>query len=218
MVADLEPEGSARRAMFGLVGDLGTARLALLRGQAGLSQKKAHELAKAIRAVPMDASDTTVGAIRSNFLRLALGTEARAALQAGDYPAAVAAARERKDLPPNLFSQDDPELELSRSVLMEAHARARLGESRQARELVHDRLSRYRESQGAGATGLSFTLDLAYALYVAALVEPDAARRDALLREATTVLGGLPPAAQQLVDVRGLLDWIDAAARSPVGA
>ena len=73
------------------------------------------------------------------------------------------------------------------------------------------------EKRKAGATGLTYTIDFAHALYVAALAEPGGSRRGALLVEATALLHGLPAETQQFADIQQLLAWIEAA-RNPVAA
>ena len=211
MAADLEGEGSPRRTLFGLTAKLSAAGLALWQGQPAAARDRAHALAATVRQVPVDANDTALTSIRANYLRLTLGTEALAALMAADFPTAEAAARERAALPANTLSGLDPQNEVSRSTVMRAHALARQGRREEASGLARAEIERYRDKQQAGAKGLTYTLDLAHALYVAALTEPAPARRTALLDEAAGLLRGLPPPVQQFIDVRALQAWIQAA-------
>ncbi|HET9693327.1 MAG TPA: hypothetical protein VFP48_03005 [Steroidobacteraceae bacterium] len=154
-------------------------------------------------------------AIRANYLRGVLTTESLAALRLGDFRAAEAAALERRDLPPNPYSELDPQDEISRSQVIAAHALAQQGRLDDARGLVVSEVERYRDERERGATGLSYSLDFAHALYVAALVERDGHRRGALLGEATRLLRAMPPETQRLVDVRVLQEWIEAARGGP---
>jgi hypothetical protein len=217
MVADLEAEGSPRRTLFGLTAKAWGARLALWQGRHAAARDRAHVLAASIRQVPVEPNDTTLVAIRANYLRVVLGTEAMAGLLAQDYPVAESAARERASLPPNLFSGVDPQEEISRSNVMRAHALARQGRLEDARDLARTEIDRYRDKQQNGAEGVSFTLDFAHALYVAALTETGLARRAALFDEAARLVRGLPPPVQQYVDVRSLLAWIAAGRSAPAG-
>ncbi|HEX6572320.1 MAG TPA: hypothetical protein VF055_09870, partial [Steroidobacteraceae bacterium] len=216
-LAGLEEEGSPRRTLLGLSADAWRARISLWNGQSAAARDAAHALAVMIRAVPTPADDPNLVAIRANYLRGVLATEALAALRVGDFRAAEAAARERRDLPPNPFSELDPQDEVSRSQVIMAHAIVKQGRADEALDLVRDEVVRYREKRKAGATGLTFTIDFAHALYVAALAEPDGSRRGALLTEAAALLHGLPAGTRQFADIQQLLAWIEAA-RNPVAA
>jgi hypothetical protein len=159
--------------------------------------------------------------MRRNFLNGSLATQTNAAIRLGLYPQAEAAARERVSLPPNPFSAADPQDDRSRAAVMLAHAVAMQGRGEEARTLVQPELARYRGEQKHGARGVTFHVDLAYALYVDALAQPGDpaghARRDASLAEAAKLLNGLSTEATQLADIRELTGWI-AAARSGSGA
>jgi hypothetical protein len=217
MVADREEEGSPRRTLLGLTTEVWETRSALWEGQHAAALDRAHTLAGTIRQLQAEPTDTNLVGIRANYLRGVLGTEALAALLVGDFQAAEAAARERASLPPNPFSDLDPQDEVSRSTLMLAHALARQGRLADAGDLARTEVDRYRDKQEAGAKGVSHRTDLAYALYVTALTEAGSARRAALLGEATELLRGLPAPVQQFADVRALAAWI-AAARSATAA
>ena len=82
----------------------------------------------------------------------------------------------------------------------------------EAREILQSALQHYRRAQQAGASGLTFRRDFAYALYVSALAANGADRtgRNAALAEAARVIAGVPADARRLVDVRELSDWIAA--------
>ncbi|HET7204842.1 MAG TPA: hypothetical protein VFI92_15890 [Steroidobacteraceae bacterium] len=214
-LADREAADSPQRTLFALYPDAWRARLALWQGQYVTARDRSRALAATVRKVAVPPSDPAMTVRRANFLRAVLTTEALAALRTEDFVAAEAAARERRDLPPNTFSELDPQDEVSRSQVILAHALAKRGRLEDARSLVGAEVDRYRQEQQNGATGLSYTLDFAHALYVAALTEPVLARRAALLDEAAGLLRGLPRGAQQFVDVRELLAWIEAARIAP---
>ena len=76
------------------------------------------------------------GAVRTNFLRNTLGLQTLAALRTGRYGEAEAAARERAGLPPNPFSEQDPQDEKSRAQVTLAHALALQGRADDARAIT----------------------------------------------------------------------------------
>jgi tetratricopeptide (TPR) repeat protein len=206
--AELEAAIRGRRALWELAAGAWGARVTLLNGEATKAQDTAHAVAKKIRAVSVSADDPNLLSLRANYLRGVLASETLAALRAGDYRAAEAAARERRDLPPNISSEFDPQDEVSRSDVMRAHALAKMGRVGEARVIAVRELERYRTQRETGATGLTYSLDFSHALYVSALAEPDPTRRAGLLAEAARVLRGMPADTQRLVDVRQLLEWI----------
>jgi hypothetical protein len=147
-------------------------------------------------------------------LRNTLITASLAAIRTGRYGEAEAAARERFDLPPNPYSELDPQDEKSRAQVTLAHAIALQGRAEEARQIAEPEIARYRAELKGGAGGLSFAKDFAYALYVDALARPAGdSRRAAKLAEATKQLDSLSVEANQLLDIRELRGWI-ASARS----
>jgi hypothetical protein len=149
---------------------------------------------------------------RNNVLRNALTTITLAAIRTGRYGEAEAAARERGTLPPNPYSEVDPQEERSRANVTLAHAIALQGRLADAHQVTEPEIARYRTELKGGATGLTFTRDFAYALYVDALSRPHGdALRAAQLVEATRQLDSLSAEANQLLDVRELRGWIAAA-------
>jgi hypothetical protein len=215
------PEGSPRRKLLPLAVDAWRARLQLCAGEYQAAFDGATATANRIRQVEFPADDPNGRGMRRNFLNGSLATQTNAAIRLGLYPQAEAAARERVSLPPNPFSAADPQDDRSRAAVMLAHAVAMQGRGEEARTLVQPELARYRGEQKHGARGVTFHVDLAYALYVDALAQPGDpaghARRDASLAEAAKLLNGLSTEATQLADIRELTGWI-AAARSGSGA
>ncbi len=215
--AALEKRGSARQALFEMYGDALQARLDLDQGNNQAAFDQATQLANRMRALEF-AKDETGGnirdanAVRANFLRNTLATLTLAALRTGRYGEAEAAARERAALPPNPFSELDPQDEKSRAQVTLAHALLLQGRTDEARAITEVEIPRYRAELKGGAGGLAFTKDFAYALYVDALARPAGdARRDAHLAEALRQLDGMGDEANRLVDIRELRGRIGAA-------
>jgi hypothetical protein len=98
---------------------------------------------------------------------------------------------------------------------MLAHAMAKQDRAAEARDALRPALEYYRREQEAGASGLTFRRDFAYALYVSALAEADdpagRARKDQALGQAAGLIAGTSAEARRLVDVREVSDWIAAA-------
>jgi hypothetical protein len=147
-------------------------------------------------------------------------TEGIAQIRLGRYADAERAATERAGLPPNRFSEADPEDDRSRARVMRAHAVAKQGRNDEARKLVQPEIEYYRRAQQHGGKGLSFQRDLAYALYVNAIAQPGdpagRAKKDANLAEAAQLIAGLSSEARQLMELREISGLI-AAARAREG-
>jgi hypothetical protein len=139
-------------------------------------------------------------------MRQLLSTAGTAAIRLERYAAAESAARERLALPADFFSGADPEDETSRARVVLAHAVLKLGRAEEARVILHPALEHYRQAQKAGAGGLTYRQDFAYALYVSALATDPASRstHDAALTEAARLIAGQSAEGRRLVDVREL--------------
>jgi tetratricopeptide (TPR) repeat protein len=209
-----EPAGSTRRALWQQLPNGARARLQLHSGQDESARDTAVATVERLKRIEPAADDRNARGVRDNFLRSSLTTQAIAAIRLRRYAEAEAASRERLALAPNPFGSADPEDERSRARVVLAHAIARQGRGDEARKLVQPVLERYRGEQKRGASGTSFQRDLAYALYVSAIVQANdasgRARRDATLAEATRVLGGMSLEARHLADVREVAGWIAA--------
>jgi hypothetical protein len=216
--AAFEDPTSGRAALFNLYGDALQARVDLDLGKGQAAFDQSTQVAARIRSLQL-AKNTTggnlpsnVAAVRANFLRNTLATVTLSALRTGRYGEAEAAARERHALPPNPFSEQDPQDERSRAQVTLAHALAMQQRVDEARAITDSELPRYRTELKAGARGLTFAKDYSYALYVDALVRPQAdPRRTSNLTEASRQLDALGDEANRLVDIRELRRWIDAA-------
>ena len=209
------PSESMNRVLYLYMEGMWRARLKSLAGDDASALDDASRIAGRIRQIEVPADNPTPGNIRNNYLRHLLTTAAAAAIRTGRYAEAEAASRERLGLPPDRFSDDDPDLERSRARAMLAHAMAKQDRAGDAREVLRPALEYYRREQKAGASGLTFRRDFAHALYVSALSEAGdpagRARRDRALAEAAGLIAGESAEARRLVDIREVSDWIAAA-------
>jgi tetratricopeptide (TPR) repeat protein len=193
------------------------ARLQLLGGDDRGALAQATAAAAPVRQAELPAGNVGAPVIRANFLRQLLTTVAVAALRLERYAQAESASRERLELPADQFSGADPVDESSRARVMLAHAVVKQDRAAEAREILQPALEHYRAAQKAGAVGLTFRRDFAYALYVSAIAAAPAERgsRDEALAEAARLLAGQSPEARRLADVRELAAWIAAARGGP---
>jgi hypothetical protein len=221
--AALEPVGSKQTQLYGMVTESLEWRIALARGDDQAAFDGARKTIS--RLVPLETGSLSRGvvirdggAFRNNILRQLYITSSLAALRLGRYADAEADSRARAKLPPNPYSEIDPQEEISRAQVTLAHAVARQGRLEEARKIADAELVRYRAALKQGAGGLTFERDYAYALYAHAISQPaDAegrARKAADLAEAAKALGRLTNEARQLVDVRELSKWIAEAGKA----
>jgi hypothetical protein len=168
-----------------------------------------------VRGIDVAAEPPNTQTVRSNVLRFTLTTASLSALRLGRYPQAEALSRERLALPQDAFSDADPRDEIARATLAQAHAIALQDRSAEALALAQPELERYLAEQAAGAAGTTFSRDLAYAYYVAALAQSaDAsgrARRASSLAAAAAALANLSDEARQLSDFSELAALVEAA-------
>jgi hypothetical protein len=215
--AALEAAGSQRQILFGLVVSSLQSRVNLAKGNNQGAFDLAMQTAGQLRKLDLSQTESggsirDVTAFRNNVLRNTLITSSLAALRTGRYGEAEAAARERGSLPPNPYSELDPQDELSRAQVTLAHAIVLQGRTDEARQITQTEIARYRAELQGGANGLAFNRDLAHALYVDALSRPAGdPGRAAQLREASKRLDLLSTEANQLLDIRELRGWIAAA-------
>jgi len=208
----LAPEESMFRVLQPYTEDAWRARLNSLTGAEASALVEATRIAGRVRQVEAPRDSMTAVTVRSNYLRNLLATAGVAAIRTGRYAEAEAASRERLELPADRFSDADPDLERSRTRAMLAHAIAKEDRAAEARDVLRPALEYYRREQRAGASGLTFRRDFAYALFVSTLAETDdpagRARNDQALAEASRVIAGASAEARQLVDVRWVSDLI----------
>jgi hypothetical protein len=210
-----EKPGSARQTLHDLIGDALQSRLDLDRGNNQAAFDQATQLATRLRALDASEGDSSgnasnTEAFRVNVLRNTLATLTQAALRTGRYGEAEAAAREHVALPPNPFSELDPQDEKSRAQVTLAHALVLQGRADEGRAITEAEIPRYRAELKGGADGLAFTKDFACALYVDALARPAGdPRRDADLAEALRQLDTMGEEVNRLVDIRELRSRIE---------
>ncbi|MGB7906062.1 MAG: hypothetical protein WCF43_15305, partial [Steroidobacteraceae bacterium] len=215
--AALEAAGSQRRILFDLVITSVQSRLDLVKGSNQAAFDLAMQTASQLRKIDLSTLESggsirDATTFRNNVLRNTLITASLAAIRTGRYGEAEAAARERFELPPNPYSELDPQDEKSRAQVTLAHAIALQGRVDEARQITETEIARYRDELKGGASGLSFTRDFAYALYVDALARPVGdPRRAAELVEAMKQLDSLSVEANQLLDIREVRGWIASA-------
>ena len=209
------PQGSPWRALQPVMYEAWRARIQLYAGDDQAALQAAAATADRTRQIKVAADDGQALGFRSNILRQLLITEGIAQIRLGRYADAERAAMERAGLPPNRFSEADPEDDRSRARVMRAHAVAKQGRNDEARKLVQPEIEYYRRAQKHGGKGLSFQRDLAYALYVDAIAQPGdpagRAKKDANLAEAAQLIAGLSSEARQLMELREISGLIAAA-------
>ena len=167
----LAPEESMFRVLQPYSEDAWRARLNSLTGEEASALHEATRIARRVKHIEAPPDSPTAAIVRSNYLRNLLATAGVAAIRTGRYAEAEAASRERFELPPDRFSDADPDLERSRTRAMLAHAIAKQDRPAEARDALLPALEYYRREQKAGAIGLTFRRDFAYALFVSTLVE-----------------------------------------------
>jgi len=203
-----------------MYGDALQARLDLDQGNNQAAFDQATQLADRMRALEFSQDETggnirDASAVRANFLRNTLATLTLAALRTGRYGEAEAAARERASLPPNPFSELDPQDEKSRAQVTLAHALVLQGRTDEARAITEVEVPRYQAELKDGAGGLAFNKDYSYAMYVDALARPVGdPRRGANLASALRQLDAMGEEANRLVDIRELRSRIENARSS----
>jgi hypothetical protein len=189
----------------------------MLRGAYEAALSKITPAVETLQALSLPADNLSAERLRGVTLRGAFRTRSQAALGAGRYAEAEAVARDWLALPPNPFDDADPENENSRARSELALALVMQERADEARVELAPALAHDRARQVAGATGTTYRLDYAHALYASALAQsadaPGRSARSAALREAAALLEGLSPEARQLSDARRLADRI-AEARS----
>ena len=210
----LSPEGISR-LLLPYAEDAARASLRVYAGDYAAAFTDAMRTAGQVRDLRAPADRPTADNMRANFLRNVLATAGMAALRLGRFTDAERVSRERLELPPNRFSDDDPEVERASARTMLAHALAEQGRLQDARQELRPALEHYRSERERGARGITFSRNFAYALFVDALSEAgEPAGRthgNAALAEASALINGMPAEAQRLADVRVLHEWIGAA-------
>jgi len=194
-----------------------SANLQLLDGKPKIALASATAVVAHVEPIKVPADNTTGVNMQINMLRGNLGVAARAAMQLGDYVQAEALARRWATVPPAPFDTNDPRELSSTIAAVLADAVAMQGRRDEANKILQPALAYYREQQQAGAHGVQFRRDFAYALYVSAMAaSADAAgqkQRRSDLDEAGKLIAGASAEAQKLADLRYVSGLIAAAER-----
>jgi hypothetical protein len=211
------PEGSLRRTLAMMRPPGERATLSLRSGEFAAAFDQASAAARNLEQLPIEEDDTAARLDRTEGLHWLLGIVGAAAIRLGRYEDAEAAARRHLALPPSALG--DPASHAAREQVHLAHALAAQGKDWDAAQVLAPALGYYQDKKQAGATGTSFRLDYAEALYVSALIQAldpagRAARRQAL-DAAAAELSTASAEVRQLREARELARWIAEARSAP---
>ncbi|HTA64794.1 MAG TPA: hypothetical protein VK753_04755 [Xanthomonadaceae bacterium] len=204
-----------KRPFLATLGPELASHLQLVSGDAQGALANATTILSGIEAdkVPDDAPDAA--RFKRSVLDGTLGIAAPAAIRLGRYAQAEIFARQWLALPPDLGSYNDQRSHSSLIRAVLAHAMAAQGRLDEARSILQPALDWYRLDLQAGAKGITFRHDFAYALYVDALSQAadaaGASQRSADLADAQAQIDGASDEAKRLVDMRYVSDLIAAA-------
>lgn len=211
----------ARREVLAFAPENWRARRDWFLGDDQAAFDRAVAILERVRGIDVADDTPNTQAIHSNVLRFTLTTASLAALKIGRPQQAEKLARERRELPPDPFSDADPRDEAARASVVLAQSVAMQGRTAEALALVQPEIERYLAEQKSGARGTTFERDLAYAHYVAALAQPaDAtgrARRATHLSASAAALARLSNEARRLSDVREIATLVEAARHATSG-
>ena len=111
--------------------------------------------------------------------------------------------------------RNDARIDTSEAAATLAHALALQERNDEAQAILQPALAFYRQEQQAGAMGINFTDNFAYALYVSALAHADDsdghAKRTADRADAVRLIDGSSAEAKQLASMREVSGLITAA-------
>lgn len=215
LAAQLAP-GDARRLVYPEIPHALGGALLMLQGK--YREALASETTTIGRLDAIDAGKGNIGVlVKLSLLNASLRSAAYAALRIGDYKQAEALTRRLQTLPAPPSNEDDPRARAATAETLLAHALAGQGQGDKARATLQPALDYYRTQQTAGASGVQFRYDFAYALYVDALASTtdakQAKQRDADLSEAAQLIAGTPGDGSKTLLMRQLSGLI-ATARS----
>ncbi|HJR09804.1 MAG TPA: hypothetical protein VJ823_00155 [Rhodanobacteraceae bacterium] len=219
LAAQLPPEDS-RRLIFPEIPKVFDGAISLLHGKPG--EALSSETAVIGRLDAIQPHRGSVGTlIKGILLEASLQTAARAALMTGDYKHAEAFARRLQALPNSPSSEADPRERIATNAVLLAHALAGQARNDQARAALQPALDYYREQQKAGASGVQFRYDFAYALYVDVLASTGdgglARQRADNLSAAAQLIADAPGDGRNTVRMRQLSGLIATARTKPNG-
>ena len=192
------------------------AALSLIQGASQVAWNDATAVISRIEPIAVPSAKVNDSYLKGNILISNYNTAARAAIRLHRYADAESLARKWLAVPPNPISESDPRRAASRARAVLAHAVALQGRADEARKILDEALAYYRGEQQAGARGVTFRRDFAYALYVSALLRTsgdDRAKR-ADLDAASAQLEGASSEARELATLREIAGLIASARAS----
>ncbi|HET7932097.1 MAG TPA: hypothetical protein VFL63_12010 [Rhodanobacteraceae bacterium] len=214
------PSEDSRRLLFPEIPEVYDGAISLLQDKPG--KALSGETAVIGRLDAIQPTHGSIGAlIKKILLEPSLQTAARAALMTGDYKQAEAFARRLQGLPNSPTSEANPKERIATNAALLAHALAGQGQYEQARAILQPALDYYREQQKAGASGVQYRYEFAYALYVDALASADdssqAHQRADTLSVAAQLIADAPGDGRNTVRMRQLSGLIATARSKPNG-
>jgi tetratricopeptide (TPR) repeat protein len=217
LAAQLAPQDPKRQLLVRPEQGVGGA-VQLTEGATQIALTDATAVVARIESVRIPAGDVGASILRDNMLNGDLQTAAMATIRLGRYRQAEALARRWLAVPPNKTSEADPQIKTSRARSVLAAAVAMQGRGDEAQKTLQPAFAYYQEQQQAGAQGITFRHDYAYALYVSAISSAADAdgreKRRTALDEAATLIAGASAEAQQLSEMREVTGLIAAARAS----
>jgi tetratricopeptide (TPR) repeat protein len=206
------PRESISRKLLPYAEGAWRARINVMNGEYAAALEEATRIAAHVRKIEIPPDDLNARDIRANFTRNVLLTAATAAIKSNRYPEGETAARELLELPPDPVAFGDPQDDSALARMLLAHSITRQDRAAEARETLRPALEHCQRAQKAGATGLTYRRDCAYALYVSSLTESDdpagRAKHNASLSQATGLIAGMSGEAHRLRDVQDVSDLI----------
>ncbi|WP_139351389.1 ATP-binding protein [Rhodanobacter sp. B05] len=213
LAAQLAPQDPKRQLLVRPEQGIGGA-VQLTEGASQAALTDATAVIARVESVGIPAGDVGASNLRGNMLNGDLQTAATASIRLGRYRQAEALARQWLAVPPNKTSEADPQIKESRARSVLADAVAMQGRGDEAQKALQPALAYYQQQQQAGARGMTFRHDYAYALYVSAISSAADAegreRRKTALDEAATLIAGASTEAQQLAEMREVTTLITA--------
>ena len=209
---EFTPKEGIFRKLFPYAEGAWRARINVMNGEYAAALEESTRIAAHVRKIEIPPDNLNAGDFRANFMRNVLLTAATAAIKSNRYAEGETAARELFELPPDPVAFGDPQDDSALARTLLAHAIARQNRATEARETLRPALEHCQRAQKAGATGLTYRRDCAYALYVSSLTESDdaagRAKHDASLSQAAGLIAGMSDEAHRLRDVRDVSDLI----------
>ena len=207
-----------RRQLFATADQNARSMVQLLEDDPQSAFTNATAVVNRIAQIDAPATDKNFALSKNRNLRAVLRTATEAAIRLGRYAQAEPLARQWSEIPLDPGSDSDPRAVTYRALAALAHAVAMQGRGGEARTILAPAMAYYESEQKAGAHGMTFRYDFAYALYAHALASPAGsagqAQRSADLAQASRLLDGTSPEVKRMTTFRNVANWISAARAS----